>query len=72
MLKKLGILLMMAVVFFAAPAAKAAVVDSGTCGAEGDGSNLVWTLDDMGTLTISGHGTMKDFKYIYNYFQNFF
>ena len=34
------------------------VVDSGTCGAEGDGSNLTWTLTDDGTLTISGEGAM--------------
>lgn len=31
--------------------ALAAVVDSGTCG-----TNLTWTLDDNGTLTISGTG----------------
>ena len=35
---------------------------SGTCGAEGDGSNLTWTLDtDTGLLTISGSGKMKDY-----------
>ena len=35
--------------------------DSGTCGAEGD--NLTWTLDDEGTLTISGAGAMADYDY---------
>lgn len=35
-------------------------VASGTCGAEGDGSNLTWTLDSEGTLTISGQGAMAD------------
>ena len=30
----------------------------GTCGAEGDGSNLTWTLNSEGTLTISGTGKM--------------
>ena len=35
------------------------VVDSGTCGAEGD--NLTWTLTDDGTLTISGTGEMADY-----------
>lgn len=35
-------------------------VANGTCGAEGDGSNLTWTLDDTGTLTITGTGTMRD------------
>lgn len=32
------------------------IVASGTCG-----ENLTWTLDDEGTLTISGTGEMKDF-----------
>ena len=31
---------------------------SGTCG-----ENLVWMLDDKGTLTISGEGDMKDYSY---------
>ena len=35
--------------------AEAAIVDSGTCG-----ENLTWTLDDTGTLTISGTGWMYD------------
>ncbi len=34
----------------------AAVVDSGTCG-----DNVTWTLDDAGTLTISGTGDMYDY-----------
>lgn len=38
--------------------AEAVTVTSGTCGADGD--NLTWTLDDAGTLTISGTGAMKD------------
>ena len=38
------------------------IVDSGTCGAEGDGSNLTWTLDSEGLLTISGTGRMRDYK----------
>ena len=40
------------------------VVVSGTCGAEGDGSNLTWSLADDGTLTIKGRGAMADFSYI--------
>ena len=36
-------------------------VASGTCGAEGDGSNLTWTLDSEGVLTISGSGDMHDY-----------
>ena len=37
------------------------IVDSGTCGAEGDGSNLTWTLDSEGVLTISGSGDMHGY-----------
>lgn len=39
----------------------AEIVDSGTCGAQGD--NLTWTLDSEGTLTISGEGEMADYNY---------
>ena len=35
------------------------IVDSGTCGAKG--SNLTWTLDSEGVLTISGSGGMHDY-----------
>ncbi len=34
------------------------IVASGTCGAEGDGSNLTWTLFNDGVLEISGTGEM--------------
>ena len=44
-----------------ATALAADIVDSGTCGAEGDGSNLTWTLDSEGVLTISGSGDMHDY-----------
>ena len=44
-----------------ATALAADIVDSGTCGAEGDGSNLTWTLDSDGVLTISGTGAMKEY-----------
>ena len=37
-------------------------VPQGTCGAEADGGNLVWTLTSDGTLTISGTGDMADFS----------
>ena len=43
-----------------ATALAAEIVKSGTCGAEGDGSNLTWTLDSEGLLTISGSGDMYD------------
>ena len=46
-------------VFWLSPNVFAAeIVDSGYCGAEGDGTNLTWTLDSEGTLTISGQGKM--------------
>ena len=35
------------------------IVVSGTCG-----DNLTWTLDDNGTLTISGTGNMTDYSYL--------
>ena len=37
--------------------AQATIVDSGTCG-----DNITWTLDDEGTLTISGTGAMDNYK----------
>ena len=38
---------------------------SGTCGAEGDGSNLTWALDtETGVLKIEGKGAMA--KYTWN------
>lgn len=43
----------------APPWVHAAVVASGNCGANGD--NVTWTLDDAGTLTISGSGAMADY-----------
>ena len=46
-----------------ATALAADIVASGTCGAEGDGSNLTWTLDSDGVLTISGSGDMHDYVY---------
>ena len=36
------------------------IVDSGNCGK--DGSNVTWTLDSAGLLTISGTGAMADYE----------
>ena len=52
---------LMIVSLLPATALAADIVDSGTCGAEGDGSNLTWTLDSEGVLTISGSGDMHGY-----------
>ena len=54
--KLLSILLVLSLMLTLVPAAFAADIASGTCGAEGDGSNVIWTLDETGLLTISGTG----------------
>ena len=46
--------------------ASATIVESGTCG-----DNLTWTLDDEGTLTISGTGDMFNYNY-YSHFHRYF
>lgn len=51
-MKKLIITFLLAI-FVLSCTAFASVVDSGECG-----DNLTWTLDDAGTLTISGEGDM--------------
>ena len=61
---KKQLLLVAALCLAAAQAWGQVVVASGTCGAEGDGSNLTWTLTDTGTLTISGEGKMGDYAYV--------
>ncbi|MBQ7123495.1 MAG: InlB B-repeat-containing protein [Oscillospiraceae bacterium] len=40
-------------------------IASGYCGGEGDGTNLSWTLDKKGLLTISGTGAMADYERIF-------
>ena len=55
-------LLCIVVCLFVVPAAYAeTVVESGTCGAQGD--NLTWILYDNGNLVVEGNGAMEDFKY---------
>lgn len=50
-------LVVLCIVLLPAETKAAEVVDSGTCG-----ENLTWTLDDEGTLIISGTGEMYDYK----------
>ena len=45
-------------------AAEPTIVDSGNCGK--DGSNVTWTLDNAGLLTISGTGKMADYEMQYD------
>ena len=45
--------------------AHSAIIDSGYCGGEGDGTNLMWQFSDDGTLTISGEGEMADMSNSY-------
>ncbi len=57
--KLLAVLLMVLIVALCAPVSFAAdVVASGTCG-----TNLTWTLDDEGLLTVSGEGYMSDYNF---------
>ncbi|MBR2008923.1 MAG: leucine-rich repeat domain-containing protein [Peptococcaceae bacterium] len=54
----LAVLVLVEMIFLQPIKAEAAVVDSGVCG-----ENLTWTLDDTGTLTVSGTGAMLNFEY---------
>ena len=44
--------------------AQAATVQSGACGAEGDGSGVTWALSDTGVLTVSGSGAMQNWEFV--------
>ncbi len=50
------VLLLACIVALPTEAHAATITNSGTCG-----TNLIWTLDDAGTLTISGTGQMMNF-----------
>jgi len=41
---------------------QASVIDSGTCGASGNETNVTWELTSDGLLTISGTGAMADYS----------
>ena len=49
-------LVLLCIVLLPTETKAAEIVDSGTCG-----ENLTWTLDDAGTLTISGTGAMSSY-----------
>ena len=59
--KLLSILLVLSLMLALVPAAFAVEPASGTCGADGDGSNVTWTLDASGTLTFTGTGAIRDY-----------
>ena len=56
--KLLSILLVLSLMLALVPAAFAADIASGTCGAEGDGSNVTWMIDKNGVLTVTGTGAI--------------
>ena len=62
--KLLSILLVLSLMLALVPAAFAAdeVWSSGTCGKDGDGSNITWTLYKSGLLTFTGTGAMRNYK----------
>lgn len=61
--KLLSILLVLSLMLALVPAAFAAdeVWSSGTCGKEGDGSSVTWTLYKSGLLTFTGTGAIRDY-----------
>ena len=62
-----GVIISLVFVFALFPGFKikaAEIKDQGNCGT--DGSNVTWTLDSDGTLTISGTGGMKDRAFYVN------
>ena len=65
MIKDMKKIFTILILFSLTMSVRAAVVDSGYCGGEGDGTNLSWELTDDGTLTISGEGEMADMSNFY-------
>ena len=65
MIKDMKKIFTILILFSLTMSVRAAVVDSGYCGGEGDGTNLSWELTDDGTLTISGEGEMAHMSDIY-------
>ena len=54
---RLALVLALILSLACAPEVSAAEVASGTCG-----EGLTWTLDDQGTLIVSGSGAMDDYR----------
>lgn len=50
-------------IIFTSAAHSAEIVSSGTCGYIYNKDDVLWILDNEGTLTISGTGEMKDWNY---------
>ena len=46
------------------------IIASGYCGGEGDGSNVMWTIDSEGLLTISGTGKMGPYVQGFFYYDS--
>ena len=63
-LRLVSALLALAMLFALLPTAAFAATEvaHGTCGASGNETNVTWTLDSDGTLTISGTGAMKGYS----------
>ena len=59
-MKRSMLILLAVLMLLLAPATqlRANAAETGTCG-----ENLTWTLDEAGTLTISGTGAMYDYTY---------
>ena len=65
----LVLLFSLTVTIFLFPREKLYAANSGTCGAEG--GNLTWTLDDEGTLTVSGTGEMGNWQSYHSPWNNY-
>ena len=65
----LSVILLSTVICAAPFTVSAAVEETEVVGASsGTTGDCTWTLDDNGTLTISGNGAMGDYDYDYDYY----